>query len=75
MKAIEVAAFGGPDELKLVEKPRPEPGPGQLLIEVKAAGINFADLLAREGKYPPARNRRSHPAWRPRVSSRPSGKV
>ena len=53
MKAIEVAAFGGPEELKLVDKPRPEPGPGQVLIEVKAAGINFADLLAREGKYPP----------------------
>ena len=53
MKAIEVAQFGGPETLKLVEKPTPEPGPGQILIEVKAAGINFADMLAREGHYPP----------------------
>ena len=53
MRAIEVATFGGPEQLKLVDRPRPEPGPGQVLIEVQAAGINFADLLAREGKYPP----------------------
>jgi NADPH2:quinone reductase len=51
VKAIEVSQFGGPEQLVLVDKPRPEPGPGQVLIEVKAAGINFADLLAREGRY------------------------
>ena len=53
MKAIEVAHFGGPETLQLVEKPTPEPGKGQILIEVKAAGINFADLMARQGHYPP----------------------
>lgn len=52
MKAIEVATFGGPEQLILLDKPLPEPGPGQVLIEVKAAGINFADLRAREGRYP-----------------------
>src|ERR1035437_8427229 len=52
MKAIEVATFGGPKQLILLDKPLPEPGPGQVLIEVKAAGINFADLRAREGRYP-----------------------
>lgn len=53
MKAIEVAQFGGPETLQVTEKPTPEPGTGQILIEVKAAGINFADLVAREGHYPP----------------------
>ncbi len=54
MKTIEVTKNGGPDVLQVVEGPRPEPGPGQILIEVKAAGINFADLMAREGTYPRA---------------------
>ena len=53
MKAIEVAHFGGPEALQIADKPVPEPGAGQILIEVKAAGINFADLMAREGHYPP----------------------
>ncbi len=54
MKAIQVTQSGGPDVLQLVDLPTPAPGPGQILIEVKAAGINFADLIAREGHYPPA---------------------
>jgi len=53
MRVIEVARFGGPETLQIVEKPTPEPGAGQILIQVKAAGINFADLMAREGHYPP----------------------
>jgi len=53
MKTIEVPQFGGPEMLQITEKPEPTPGPGQILIEVKAAGINFADLMAREGHYPP----------------------
>lgn len=53
MKTIEVAQFGGPETLQMTEKPTPEPGAGQILIEVKAAGINFADMIAREGHYPP----------------------
>lgn len=54
MKVIEVAEYGGPEVLKLVEKPTPWPAANQVLIEVKAAGINFADMLARQGFYPPA---------------------
>lgn len=54
MKAIQVTRSGGPEVLQLVDQPTPAPGPGQIVIEVKAAGINFADLIAREGHYPPA---------------------
>lgn len=53
MKYIEVQQFGGPEVLQLREEATPTPGAGQLLIEVKAGGINFADLVARSGHYPP----------------------
>ena len=53
MKAIEVKQFGGPEVLEVVEKPTPVPSQGQLLIEVKAAGVNYADIGARTGHYPP----------------------
>ena len=54
MKAIQVTRSGGPEVLQLIDPPTPTAGPGQILIEVKAAGINFADIVAREGHYPPA---------------------
>ncbi len=54
MKAIEIPRYGGPEVLQVVDKPQPTAGPGQILIEVKAAGINFADLMSRAGTYPPA---------------------
>jgi putative PIG3 family NAD(P)H quinone oxidoreductase len=53
MKAIEISRFGGPEVLTLVERPDPVPAPGEVLIEVAAAGINRPDLMQREGKYPP----------------------
>lgn len=53
MKAIQIAAPGGPDVLRMGEIPTPRPGPGEVLIRVKAAGVNRADLLQREGRYPP----------------------
>lgn len=53
MKQIEITTFGGPEVLQPVEAPRPEPGPGQVLIRVHAAGVNRPDLLQRQGKYPP----------------------
>ena len=40
--------------LELREAPTPEPGPGQVRIAVEAAGVNFADILARQGLYPDA---------------------
>ena len=52
MTAIHVAP-GIPPRLMPTEIPRPEPGPGQVLIKVTAAGLNRADLLQTEGRYPP----------------------
>src|SRR5579862_4194378 len=54
MKAIEVVGGKGPaSALRLAERPRPEPGAGEILIRVRAAGVNHADLLQRRGSYPP----------------------
>ncbi len=53
MTAIEIAEPGGPEVLKPVERPRPEPGHGEVLIRVAAAGVNRPDLLQRTGGYPP----------------------
>ncbi|MEU2268420.1 NADP-dependent oxidoreductase [Streptomyces olindensis] len=44
--------FGGPDVLEIEERPRPEPGPGEVLLRVHAAGVNPADRLARSGAAP-----------------------
>ena len=51
MKAIRVHAPGGPDVLRLDDIPRPEPGPGQVLIAVEAAGVNYIDVYHRTGQY------------------------
>lgn len=53
MKAIEVTAPGGPEVLTAAVVPEPDLGPGEVLIEVVAAGVNRADLLQRQGFYPP----------------------
>lgn len=52
MKAIQIAAFGEADELKYVDVPDPVAGNGEVLVQVKAAGINFADIYSRRGQYP-----------------------
>ena len=52
MKAIEIAQPGGPEVLRLVERPRPEPRDGQVLIRVAAAGVNRPDVMQRQGRYP-----------------------
>ncbi len=51
MKAIRVERHGGPDVLQLVELPTPRPGPGQALVRVEAAGVNFIDVYVRTGAY------------------------
>jgi len=53
MRCIEISTPGGPDVLKLTERPTPVPGPGDVLVAVRAAGVNRPDLLQRRGKYPP----------------------
>ena len=52
MRAIVTTRNGDVSVLKVEQRPDPEPGAGQLLIRVKAAGLNFADILARQGLYP-----------------------
>ena len=53
MRAIEIAGHGGPDVLRLVDRPVPAPGEGEVLIRVTAAGVNRPDIMQRLGKYPP----------------------
>lgn len=53
MIAIEISQPGGPDVLKPVERPMPEPGEGEVLIRVAAAGVNRPDVMQRRGVYPP----------------------
>jgi NADPH2:quinone reductase len=52
MHAIEVTETGGPEVLKYVDKPRPSPGPGEVLIKAEAIGLNFVDTYFRSGSYP-----------------------
>jgi NADPH:quinone reductase len=51
MRAVQIDEFGGPEVLKVVDLPKPEPGDGEVLIEVSRAGINFADTHQRENSY------------------------
>ncbi|HQZ09748.1 MAG TPA: alcohol dehydrogenase catalytic domain-containing protein, partial [Ornithinibacter sp.] len=53
MKAITIPEFGGPEALVLSEVPDPEPATGEVLVRVAAAGVNRADVLQRQGHYPP----------------------
>lgn len=49
MRAVQVAAFGGPETMRVVEIPVPRPAPGELLVRLRYAGVNFADSHFREG--------------------------
>ena len=53
MTVIEIAAPGGPEQLKLARRPTPKPGEGEVLVRVAAAGVNRPDVMQRQGKYPP----------------------
>ena len=53
MKVIEIAAPGGPEQLRVAVRPVPQPGPGEVLIRVAAAGVNRPDVVQRQGLYPP----------------------
>jgi NADPH2:quinone reductase len=51
MRAVQIEEFGGPEVLEVVDLPKPEPGEGEVLIEVSRAGMNFADTHQRENSY------------------------
>ncbi len=51
MKAVQIEEFGGPEVLRVVDLPKPEPGEGEVRIEVSRAGMNFADTHQRENSY------------------------
>ena len=72
MKAVVLTRTGGPDVLQVQDWPDPPVGAGEVRIAVRAAGVNFADTIARVGLYPPRRNGRASWATRSPARSRPS---
>jgi NADPH:quinone reductase len=52
VRAVVLRETGGPEQLEPAEVTDPEPGDGEVLLRVRAAGINFADVLMRQGRYP-----------------------
>ena len=52
MKAVEITSYGAPDVLRMGERPDAQPGTGEVLIRVRASGINRPDVLQRTGNYP-----------------------
>jgi NADPH2:quinone reductase len=57
MKAVQYQQFGGPEVLDYVDLPDPRPGPGEVLIETSAIGVNFPDIRERLGVYNKAETR------------------
>ena len=53
MTVVEIAAPGGPEQLKTAVRPVPTPGEDEVLIRVEAAGVNRPDVMQRQGRYPP----------------------
>ncbi len=51
MKAIQIQRFGGPEVMELRDLPKPEPAPGQILVQQEAIGVNFVDVYRRTGVY------------------------
>jgi NADPH2:quinone reductase len=51
MRAVQIRSTGGPEVLELTEIPDPEPGPGDVLVDIAASGVNFADTYQRTGLY------------------------
>jgi putative PIG3 family NAD(P)H quinone oxidoreductase len=53
MQVVEIAAPGGPEQLRPSMRPLPRPGAGEVLVRVVAAGVNRPDVMQRQGRYPP----------------------
>jgi NADPH:quinone reductase-like Zn-dependent oxidoreductase len=54
VRAVVITRHGDPDVLRVEDRPEPAPGPGEVVVDVRAAGLNFADVMARMGLYPDA---------------------
>src|SRR6202789_2338637 len=52
MTVVEIAAPGGPEQLRPAQRPVPSPGEGEVLVRVAAAGVNRPDVMQRQGRYP-----------------------
>src|SRR5215470_16624463 len=53
MRFVEMRGSGGPEVMGLTRGPVPRPGPGEVLIKVRGAGVNRPDVIQRQGLYPP----------------------
>lgn len=51
MKALQIEAHGGPEVMRLAEVSVPEPGPDEVRVKMEACGLNYSDIMAREGRY------------------------
>src|SRR5674476_1117849 len=51
MRSIRIKQYGGPEVLELADLPDPVPGPGEALVRVRVAGVNFTDIYQRKGVY------------------------
>ena len=56
MRAVEVSEPGGPEVLRVVDRDEPEPGSGEVVVDVAAAGVNYMDIYSRQGRPPYARD-------------------
>jgi NADPH2:quinone reductase len=65
MRAIQVRRYGGPEELVEWELGTPEPGPGEALVRISHAGVNFTDIYTRQGVYRHSRTYRNQPPFVP----------
>src|SRR5580765_6416782 len=63
MRAVVIEKTGGPETLVVRDMPEPSIGPGRIRVRVRAAGVNFADLMARMGLYPDAPDRPFVPGY------------
>ena len=68
MKVVEIKRIGGPDVLDCVDRPKPQPGPGEVLVRAYAIGVNYFDLMIRTG-----RRRGSRPRWSAIAAGAPRG--
>src|SRR5579875_1626914 len=75
MKAIRVHQFGGPEVMKLEELPDLHPGPGEVVVRVKAVGVNPVDTYIRSGAYASKPALPYTPVWTPQALWKPWARV